>query len=279
MMNEMLHNPGASLKFPRGDGFKSSHLAIGAHSDDLEIMAYHGVSECYESDQNVFSGITVTNGVGSPQNEAEKLDTEALRLVRQEEQVTAAEMGRYGFIAQLDYSSAAVKADDHSQIVMEILNLLEKSRPRVVYLHQPGDKHPTHIAVLRASMEALRMMREEERPEAVYGCEVWRDLDWLPDDKKVYLPTSQYPELALNIISVFQSQISAGVAYDRGTVGRRLANGTFADPHVVRNGDSFTLAIDLMPAVRGEVSLREMVLKEIKRFSEDVSSLWNLEMD
>ncbi len=278
-MNEVLKNPGASLKFISGSDFKSSHLGIGAHSDDLEIMAYHGIAECYESGEGVFSGITVTNGVGSPQNEEEMLDTEALRLVRQEEQIAAADMGRYGFIAQLDYASGEVKAENHEQVVMEILSLLEKARPRVVYLHQPGDKHPTHIAVLRASMEALRRMKEDERPEEVYGCEVWRDLDWLPDDKKVYLPTGLYPDLALNIISVFQSQISAGVAYDHGAIGRRRANGTFADPHVVRDGDSFTLAIDLMPVVNGEVTLRKMVLQEVARFTEDVNSLWNLESD
>ena len=273
-----LKNPGASLVFPRDGGFRSTHLGIGAHADDLEIMAYHGIAECYEGEE-VFSGITVTNGVGSPQNEEEKLDIEELRVARQKEQAVAADMGRYGFMAQLDYASSKVKAEDHSQVVDEIYDLLIKAKPRVVYLHQPGDKHPTHIAVLRASMEALQKMELADRPEEVYGCEVWRDLDWLPDDQKVYLPTGKYPELAEEIISVFQSQISAGVAYDKGTIGRRLANGTFADPHVVRQGDFFTLAMDLMPVVCGEVSLRNMVLCHVARFSDHVNSLWSLPVD
>jgi len=275
-VENVLTNPGASLEFSHDEDLNATHLGIGAHSDDLEIMAYHGIAVCYESDDSIFSGITVTNGVGSPQSESEKLDVENLRLVRQEEQKAAAAMGRYGFIAQLDYESSAVKVSDISQVVDEIYCLLEKAKPRVVYLHQPGDKHPTHIGVLRASMEALQRMKVEDRPEAVYGCEVWRDLDWLPDDQKIYLPTDAYPELASEIIAVFQSQIRAGVAYDCGTIGRRLANATFADPHVVRQGDSFTLAMDLMPAVRREVSLDEMVLREIEKFSESVRSIWSV---
>jgi len=88
------------------------------------------------------------------------------------------------------------------------------------------------------------------------------------------LPTDAYPELAENIISVFQSQIRAGVAYDKGTIGRRLANGAFANPHLVRNGHSFTLAMNLLPVVNGEITLFEMVTQEIDVFKESVKILW-----
>ena len=279
MASNDLLKAGASLVFPTGGNYQSTHLGIGAHADDLEIMAYHGIAECYESDVCVFSGITVTDGVGSPQSESEKLDREQLRVVRQSEQIAAAELGRYGFIAQLNYTSSEVKSAEYAEIVQDIFNLLQRSKPRVVYLHQPGDKHPTHLAVLRASVEALQRMRVEDRPKQVYGCEVWRDLDWLSDEKKIYLPTDAYPELAEEIISVFQSQIRAGVAYDKGAIGRRIANGTFADPHIVREGDSFTLAMDLMPVVKGEVTLCEMVLQEIEVFKESVKSLWEDDSD
>jgi len=269
-----LQQPGAMLDFPSGQPISNTtHLGIGAHADDLEIMAYHGIAICYESQTSLFSGITVTNGVGSPQHEETKLEQEELRKVRQQEQLAAAQMGRYGFIAQLDYPSSKLKDPNQAAPSEEIFNLLQKAKPDVVYLHQSGDKHPTHIAVLRASIEALRMLPAEDRPEKVYGCEVWRDLDWLPDDKKIYLPTDAHPELALNIIYVFQSQIRAGVAYNKGALGRRLANGTFANPHIVKQGDSFSLAMDLMPVVRGDVSLKELTLGLVEDFYNHVDRL------
>ena len=27
---------------------RTTHLAVGAHQDDLEIFAYHGIAECYQ---------------------------------------------------------------------------------------------------------------------------------------------------------------------------------------------------------------------------------------
>ena len=31
---------------------QTTHLAIGAHQDDLEFMAYEGIFACYHSDEN-----------------------------------------------------------------------------------------------------------------------------------------------------------------------------------------------------------------------------------
>ena len=42
-----------------------THLGIGAHQDDLEFMAFHGVLTCYHSDTQWFGGVTCTNGGGS----------------------------------------------------------------------------------------------------------------------------------------------------------------------------------------------------------------------
>ena len=47
---------------------RTTHMAIGAHQDDIEIMAYHGISECYGSKDHWFTGITTTNGAGSPRD-------------------------------------------------------------------------------------------------------------------------------------------------------------------------------------------------------------------
>jgi len=279
MTSLSLKNRHASLIFPRSSGWESTHLGIGAHADDLEIMAYHGIAHCFESEQSIFSGITVTDGVGSPQNETERLDQEKLRTTRQKEQKEAAELGRYGFMAQLDYSSSGIKGCDREQATEEIFQILKAAQPEVVYLHQPGDKHPTHLAVLAASVAAIKRLPPEQRPQKVYGCEVWRDLDWLPDDQKIYLPTDRYPKLAHDLIELFQSQISAGVAYHHGTLGRRSANATFADPHFVKKGDSFTLAVELMPVINDEITLQDLALREVERFRHEVESSWEALQD
>jgi len=44
---------------------RTTHLGIGAHQDDLEFMAYHGIATCYDSDRNWFTGVTCTSGGGS----------------------------------------------------------------------------------------------------------------------------------------------------------------------------------------------------------------------
>ena len=42
-----------------------SHLGIGAHQDDLEFMAFHGILECFARGDRWFGGVTCTNGAGS----------------------------------------------------------------------------------------------------------------------------------------------------------------------------------------------------------------------
>ncbi len=61
----------------------------------------------------------------------------------------------------------------------------------------------------------------------MYGCEVWRDLDWLNDDEKVLLDCSQHQNIARALSSVFDSQIIGGKRYDLAVEGRRAANATF----------------------------------------------------
>ena len=43
---------------------RSTHVAVGAHQDDLEIMAFAGILECFGRDDRWFTGVVVTNGSG-----------------------------------------------------------------------------------------------------------------------------------------------------------------------------------------------------------------------
>ena len=47
---------------------RTTHLAISAHQDDLEIMAAKPILECFQRDDRWFTGVVLTDGRGSPRN-------------------------------------------------------------------------------------------------------------------------------------------------------------------------------------------------------------------
>ena len=68
-----LHNSGAEVYVPDSTAVdaalaRTTHLAVAAHQDDIEIMAYHGILECFGKSDKGFAGVTVTNGSGSPRD-------------------------------------------------------------------------------------------------------------------------------------------------------------------------------------------------------------------
>jgi hypothetical protein len=144
--------------------------------------------------------------------------------------------------------------------------------PQVVFLHNPADKHDTHVAVLLRCLEAILTLPEGRRPARVLGCEVWRDLDWLPDTDKVALDSGRHPDLARKLLAVFDSQIAGGKRYDAAVEGRRLANATFSMPRATDRHRGITWAVDMTAVTRaGGPSLREFTASLIARFGADVS--------
>lgn len=216
------------------------YLGIGTHSDDLEFMAFHGIVAGYKD--RSFGGVTCTG-------------TEDIRRL---EQIEAAKIGRYGVMVQLGHHSR-----DLTGLRKELRELLAGMKPAVVYTHNPADKHPTHIAVLKIVIEALR----EFPPKRVIGCEVWRDLDWLPD--KVVMDVSGHEKLATELNAVFKSQI-AGKRYDLAVEGRRRAHATFSESHAKDSSTSLIYGMDLTPVVHGE-DLQKYVAAMIDKFKADVT--------
>lgn len=228
-----------------------THLCVGAHQDDIEIMAHAGICDCLEApDTKAFGGVVVTNGAGSPRaGEYARLTDDQMQSVRRTEQRAAATRGRYAIQVQLGHPSADVKTPGHPGVAADLRALFSGCRADVVYLHNPADKHDTHIAVLWRCLEALRALPAEQRPRRVLGCEVWRDLDWVVDADKVALDAGRQPELAAELLKVFDSQISGGKRYDLAALGRRAANATFHTSHATDRMTGVTWALDLTPLV------------------------------
>ena len=273
------HQDSAELFIP--DGIEETaalsrvtHLGIGAHQDDLEFMAFHGILACYENDKEWFGGVTCTNGAGSARSGPYACFTDAqMREVRREEQRLAARIGRYGAMLQLDFSSEAVRDPKALALRDDLIEVLRATRPRVVYTHNPADKHETHVDVCVAAIQAMRALPLDQRPELVHGCEVWRGLDWICDDEKVVQDLGSHDQLAAALNAAFDSQIAGGKRYDLGVLGRRRANATFLESHASDRAQSVAFAMDLTPLVRDEsLDIAEYVDGFIARFREDVIS-------
>jgi LmbE family N-acetylglucosaminyl deacetylase len=178
-------------------------------------------------------------------------------------------MGGYGVMIQLGRPSGEVRTP--GALAADLGEILALARPRIVYTHNPADRHETHVALSSAVIEALRKMEKARRPERVFGCEVWRDLDWMTDEDRVRLDCGRDGEFAAKLNSVFRSQIEGGKRYDLAVMGRRRAQATFDDPRSADAAAMVTLAMDLTPLIEDEdLSLRDFVAAKIDRFREDV---------
>jgi hypothetical protein len=162
----------------------------------------------------------------------------------------------------------------------DLVDILAQAQPRVVYTHNPADKHETHVAVVVAVLQAIRELPREQRPPAVYGCEVWRDLDWLPDAEKVVHDVCGHENLAAALNGLFDSQIAGGKRYDLAVIGRRRANSTFFESHSVDQSDALAFAMDLTPLALDEsLDIVAYVTGFIDRFKADVTAKLRQRLD
>ncbi len=272
-MNAEVYIPSGNL-LPAEALSRVTHLCVGAHQDDIEIMAHAGISDCLDQPRQAFGGVVVTDGAGSPRTGSFANMTDGLmQAVRRREQRQAADLGRYLIQLQLGHPSVDVKQPGHPGVAEDLQSIFHVCHPEVIYLHNPADKHDTHVALFLRCIEALRTLPFERRPRKVLGCEVWRDLDWLVDSDKVALDAGRHPELANKLLAAFASQISGGKRYDLATVGRRTANATFHQAHTVDNVQGITWAMDLTPLVLDDkIDVADFTLAHLERLRSDIGS-------
>jgi LmbE family N-acetylglucosaminyl deacetylase len=251
---------------------RTTHLAVGAHPDDLEIMASHGIQSCFQRTDRWFLGVVVTDGAGSAREGSYKNYTDdQMKAVRRKEQKQAAVVGEFGACALLDYPSSAVKRSGDPRPVEDLAALFTAARPEVVYTHNLADRHDTHVAVALRTLAALRRLPKDQRPSRLLGCEVWRDLDWMTDEDKVALDVSGQEELQAALLGAFDSQIAGGKRYDLATLGRRKAHATYHESHGVDEATGLTFAMELTPLLLDDaLDPLAFVLDVIARFRSDV---------
>jgi LmbE family N-acetylglucosaminyl deacetylase len=251
---------------------RTTHLAIAAHQDDVEIMAFEGILQCFGKSAVWFSACIATDGAGSPRDGLYSAYTDQeMMVVRHNEQKKAADIGEYSACVFLDYPSREIKDPGDAGPVNDIKSLLLAARPETVYLHNLCDKHDTHVAVSLRAIAAIRALPADARPRRLVGCEVWRDLDWLNDSDKIVFDVSAHENLAAALLGVFDSQIAGGKRYDLATLGRRRAHATYHQSHSVDAAQLINFGMDLTPLIENtSIDPMEFALAHIRRFEDDV---------
>lgn len=273
------HLPTAEVFIPDGVTIemalaRTTHLAVSAHQDDIEIMAAGPILDCFQQEDKWFTGVVLTDGRGSPREGLYRFYTdEAMRQVRMKEQKKAAIIGEYAAQVLLDYPSKSIKDGSNQQPIEDLVQIFEIAHPQFVYTHNLADKHDTHVGAALKVIAAIRSLPEAERPRKLLGCEVWRDLDWLVDEDKVSFDLSAHPNLQSALLEVFDSQISGGKRYDLASLGRRRANATYFESHGVDITTGSSYAMDLTPLILSpENEIIPFVQEHIHRFAQDVAN-------
>jgi len=252
---------------------RTTCMGVSAHQDDLEIMSYAGIIECFQNAEKWFGGVIMTNGGGAPRADMYADYTDEMMIdVRAVEQKKAAYVGEYGFQALMHYPSSAIKDPADTAPTEELRALLQIAQPDVIYTHNLADKHDTHVAVTVSVIEACRQLPAEARPKQVIGCEVWRDLDWLNDGDKVLLDCTSHENLQAALLGVFDSQVCGGKRYDIATLGRRRAHATYWESHGVDQAELLNFGMDLTPLINDpDMGVADLVKTYIDSFYAEVA--------
>jgi LmbE family N-acetylglucosaminyl deacetylase len=251
---------------------RTTHLAVGAHQDDLEIMASEAIIKCFQKPDLWFTGVAVSDGRGSPRDgHYQSYTDEEMRLVRFKEQKKAAFVGEYAAQMILDHPSKVVKDGANKLPVEDLVMILKASRPQYVYTHNLADKHETHVGVALKLIEAIRCLPKEERPQKLYGCEVWRDLDWMNDEDKVPFDLTAHENLQAALLGVHDSQIAGGKRYDLATMGRRKSHATYFATHGTDTMTGLSFGMDMTVLVNEpEIDPANFVRGFVERFAQDI---------
>jgi LmbE family N-acetylglucosaminyl deacetylase len=253
---------------------RTTHLCVAAHQDDIEIMSAGPILECFQQKDLWFAGVVVTDGRGSPRDDVYKeYNDEEMRVVRFKEQKKAAVVGEYAAQIMLDFPSKIIKDASKKDPVGDIAAIIRATKPYFIYTHNPADKHDTHVAVSLRTIAAIRSLPKSLWPKKVFGCEVWRDLDWMVDTDKTSFDLSKHENVQAALLGVFDSQIAGGKRYDLASMGRRRANATYFESHGVDQTLGMSFGMDLTPLVEDPaMDVFTFVQAHIQRFEAEVKA-------
>ncbi len=252
---------------------RATMLAIGAHPDDIEILAVPGILKAFQAGGNQLFGLVATTGGGTLRSvDDAELSYLEMRETRTEEQKQAASLGQYSGVVLLNYGSAEIKDACYHAPDKDLQAVIQAVRPREVYMHNPFDRHDTHVAVCMRGIAALRAVAAQTgwMPQHVYGCEAWRGLDWLVHCDRTALPVHDPNHLSDRLLRVYKSQFLSEKQYDLAARGRRIVNATYQESQALGSEHEMAFAVDLMPLLEDPtIAVSTYVKHTIDRFRAD----------
>ena len=249
-----------------------TELVVVAHQDDIEIGVPQAIIKGYQSDKYGMVGVVCADGSGSPRSgKFANMTNEDMMKVRRLEQIKAAEIGDYSALVMLNYTSGQLKDRNNEDPKNDIKEIILNYKPETMYIHNLADKHPTHVGVAVNCIKALRELPKEARPKKLYGCEVWRNLDWLSDDEKVFFDLTGYEQLMRDVLDVYESQIAGGKEYCTTAIGRRAGNATFSASHGVDVAEHVAYGMDLTILIEDDtIDPKQYIVGKIMDFANDL---------
>ncbi len=244
------------FKFDKNCATKPKFMCIGAHKDDVEIMAFDGIIKGLDGG---FVAVVLTSGSTCPKGEMLKdLSPKEISALRTNEQLEASKIGKYAGLYLIEKESPELQNYDE-QLVHSLCEILQANRGMdTVYIHSPFDRHKTHRRAFDVAIDAFRMLDKADLPRKVYACEVWGSLDWYNGKYRTEFVLDGHEQLAYDLMSCFKSQNQAK-RYDLAVGARRQANATFGDGHALDMAKSVALALDVTDLVCGKVEKEEFI--------------------
>ena len=138
-------------------------LIVAPHPDD-EVIGPGGRARL-TADRGV-GAIVVTDGARGAGGRSEP----GLAARREEESIAGMRIVRSAFVWFLRLTSPSVQKDPGGEAADAIAAAVTRFQPNCVVTTSPYERHPTHLATLRATIAALRRM---PAPPAFLGIPVW----------------------------------------------------------------------------------------------------------
>ena len=146
---------------------RTTHMAIGAHQDDIEIMAYDGILKCLWPKRP----LVFCRDCNKWRKEAAvmaNISIQAIPKCRQFEPKNKKKrqiMVNMVALFFLNYSSSDIKNPKNRNFIEDIKQLIIMAKPEVIYTHNLADKHDTHVSTAVKVIQALRELDKSLLPE------------------------------------------------------------------------------------------------------------------